>query len=349
MQMKRNKVAIACQGGGSQTAFTAGVLKALFENDIHQEKQIVAFSGTSGGAVCAALAWYSLVKAAKGDRTPIARRLVQFWQDNSTRNFFDKLLNDTLVFNLRLIDGGFLPRWELSPSSVYSRLALSYVSEMTCNRPFYDFKGLLEAHLDFAEIASWGKVDSPVLLVGAANVLKGEFKKFSSVQGEIRVEALLASAAVPSLFPAVQIGEDVYWDGLFSDNPPTDELLDEELVGPGNLPDELWIIQINPQRCKRIPTSSQDIVDRRNEMIGNQSLYQDLEKIRLINRLLEKGAFTEKFRAKYRPVQLRIIEMSPELQQMLDYSAKLDRDRAFIERLIQDGEIQGRKFIRMLR
>ena len=43
------RVAIACQGGGSQTAFTAGVLKALFENKIQDRVNIVSFSGTSGG------------------------------------------------------------------------------------------------------------------------------------------------------------------------------------------------------------------------------------------------------------------------------------------------------------
>lgn len=43
------KVAIACQGGGRQTAFTAGVLKALFENRIQDRVNIVSMSGTSGG------------------------------------------------------------------------------------------------------------------------------------------------------------------------------------------------------------------------------------------------------------------------------------------------------------
>ena len=67
--MEKQKIAIACQGGGSQTAFTAGVLSAFFENGVHLQKQIVSLSGTSGGAVCAALAWYGLLKAAAGDPT----------------------------------------------------------------------------------------------------------------------------------------------------------------------------------------------------------------------------------------------------------------------------------------
>jgi len=60
--MSRIKVAIACQGGGSQTAFTAGALKALTEArpQIGHEIDVVGISGTSGGAVCAALQWYSV-------------------------------------------------------------------------------------------------------------------------------------------------------------------------------------------------------------------------------------------------------------------------------------------------
>ncbi len=58
--MKQIKIAIACQGGGSQTAFTAGAVKALIEaqaGEAGKEFKTVGISGTSGGAVCAALVW----------------------------------------------------------------------------------------------------------------------------------------------------------------------------------------------------------------------------------------------------------------------------------------------------
>ena len=214
-------------------------------------------------------------------------------------------------------------------------------------KDFYDFKSLLESHIDFEEIRAWGKPSSPGLLIGAADVLSGEFKKFSSLKGEICVEALLASAAVPSIFPAVKIGEHAYWDGLFSDNPPTDELFDDELVGTDNIPDEVWIIQINPKTRKVIPNTPQDISDRRNEMIGNESLFQDIEKINLINRLLEQGAFNDTFLAKhkYKQIKIHIIEMSPEMQEDLDYSSKINRDSKHIDRLIEDGEKQSNIFL----
>lgn len=49
MSDEGTNVAIACQGGGSHTAFTAGVLRELLA-DRPPEYDIVAFSGTSGGA-----------------------------------------------------------------------------------------------------------------------------------------------------------------------------------------------------------------------------------------------------------------------------------------------------------
>ena len=75
------KVAIACQGGGSQTAFTAGVLKALFENEIQDNFKLVSLSGTSGGAICALLIWYALKKGEE----PAWKRLLDFWQDNTAQ------------------------------------------------------------------------------------------------------------------------------------------------------------------------------------------------------------------------------------------------------------------------
>ena len=348
--MKKNKIAIACQGGGSQTAFTAGVLKSFFKNDIHKKKHIVSLSGTSGGAVCATLSWYSLIKVSKGDSTPVEQRLIQFWHDNSTQNIYEEIFNGFLVNYIQLTEKGMIPKWEISPDSLVSESMSLASTTMLPRKNFYDFKALLESHIDFEEIRAWDKPSSPALLIGAADVLSGEFKKFSSLKGEICVEALLASAAVPSLFPAVKIEEHAYWDGLFSDNPPTDELLDDELVGTDNIPDELWIIQINPKTRKDIPATPQDISDRRNEMIGNESLFQDIEKINLINRLLEQKAFTDAFiaRRKYKPIIIHIIEMSPEMQEHLDYSSKINRDSKHINRLIEDGENQGNKFLESL-
>ena len=69
------RVAIACQGGGSHTAFTAGVLSRLLQPDVMADHKIVGLSGTSGGAICALLAWSALVD---GEPEKAAARLKGF-------------------------------------------------------------------------------------------------------------------------------------------------------------------------------------------------------------------------------------------------------------------------------
>ncbi len=348
--MEHSKIAIACQGGGSQTAFTAGVLRSFFENDVQQKKQIVSLTGTSGGAICAALAWYGLLKQAVGDRTPVQDRIMAFWHDLSARFLPEVSLERSMAEYLRAIEKGLLPRFELSPCSDLSRWILSALSSMLPRPEYTDLKFLLEKHIAFADLPRLIQPNSPVLLIGAADVLTGELKVFNSCDDEISVHAILASAAVPSLFPAVQIGRHYYWDGLFSDNPPIKEVVRLRCVGGERIPDEIWVIQINPNRCTSVPTTPGAIIDRRNQMIGNISLQQNIEFIELINLFLKEKAFSEEVMSKFGvlkhdPFEMHFIRMSEDLQDSLDYVSKLTREPDHIERLVKDGEKQGLAFL----
>jgi NTE family protein len=73
------------------------------------------------------------------------------------------------------------------------------------------------------------------------------------------VNAMLASAAVPLLFRAVEEAGRYYWDGLFSQNPPVRELPDAGSEG-------LWVIRINPRIRPTVPKTVGDIADRWNEL-----------------------------------------------------------------------------------
>lgn len=343
---EKPKVAIACQGGGSHTAFTAGVLRTWLAEGITDEVTVTSFSGTSGGAICAALAWSGMLESAAGKSVPAWERLDRFWAANATCGIVEEALNDTLVGTVKMMDEGLLPRWTISPESPARKAALAGMRVLFPR--FYDFQSLLEEHIPFDELASLVAADSPVLLLGAANVLTGGFKKFCSTKGEIQVEALLASTAVPTIFPAVRIGEDAYWDGLFSDNPPISQLLDPDVVGRERQPDQLWVIQVNPGSRKEIPVTPEDIFDRRNEMIGNASLFHDLNGILRMNRFLGEGAFQKKWleSRSLRPVSVFMIPMSEAVQKDLHYASKLDRSRESIARLMEDGALQARRFLK---
>lgn len=349
--MSKLKVAIACQGGGSQTAFTAGVLKSFFEREVQKDWTITSFSGTSGGAVCSILAWYGMLRAAQGDKTPISNRLAEFWSELSAQHPEELTLENWTSSYLRMVERGMFPHFEMSPAGLFCQTMFAILQSFLPRHVFTDLRAMLEKHIDFKELPQLIREDSPLLVVGAADVLSGEMKKFYSQHGEICVEAILASAAVPNLFPAVQIGDKFYWDGLFSDNPPIQELLRPRFVGPEHVPDEVWVIQINPSHTKTVPTTPAQIVDRRNQMIGNVSFQHSLQLAEMINMILSVGGFTDEVwetvmkMPKRGPIKIRIIQMSDELMESLDYVSKLSRAPEHIARLLQEGEQQGAKFL----
>src|SRR5262249_27286673 len=115
------------------------------------------------------------------------------------------------------------------------------------------FREILLQYFDFDELRKLARAPgAPTLYIGAVEVLSGHFELFTGE--DLCVEVLLASAAIPELFRAVSVpGRGVYWDGLFSQNPPIHDLAYHQL-------DELWLIQINPSTYARIPTANHEIL-----------------------------------------------------------------------------------------
>ncbi|MBS3947706.1 MAG: patatin-like phospholipase family protein [Dethiobacter sp.] len=316
------KVGIACQGGGSHTAFTAGVLRRILrESQSFKNYQIIDFSGNSGGAVCALLAWYGLLQ---NDAPKSIELLNVFWEEAMANTPADVWLNQLVIASAKLRDEGF-PMPEISPYSY----------------PSYGQKWLrqiLEQLVDFNKIKELLKPSSPCLFIGAVDVCTGNFRIFKNA--DVSVEAILASAAVPILFPAVRIDDRLYWDGLFSHNPPI-ECFVHDLAPHESKVDEIWIIQINPQNRSEEPKNVSDIINRRNELAGNLSLNQEIGSIEAFNRWFKKGFFPQN---KYKYVEIKKIE----LDWPLSYSSKMDRSPSFIRNLMNYGEERAERFLESL-
>src|SRR5690348_8745634 len=120
--MSRKRIAIACQGGGSQCAFVAGALDALFAQGVHERFQIVGLSGTSGGAFTAALAWMGLLRHAQGDRTQIGDSILACWADLTAQTPQEIALDRFCTAMLRLSEEGYIPSVATSPSSTRFQL-----------------------------------------------------------------------------------------------------------------------------------------------------------------------------------------------------------------------------------
>jgi NTE family protein len=311
-------VAIACQGGGSHTAFTAGVLRTLLRARPRLEARyrLAALSGTSGGAICALLAWQGVLR---DDWEAGAAALDGFWQDNAAADPWDAALNAWTVWLARLRDVVSLPEVNAYALPPWAQDRL---------------REMLERRVDFAALPGLVTATSPVLLVSAVDVLTGEFRVFQDAA--VTADAVLASAAVPPLFRAVRIGDGVYWDGLFSQNPPVRDLLAGR--GAGDKPDEIWLIRINPQARAGEPMRLGDILDRRNELAGNLALGQELAFVEKVNEWLADGTLSP---GRYKPVTVRTVALAEDL----DLASKLDRRPEFIARLITAGATAAHRFL----
>ena len=316
---RRPNVAIACQGGGSHAAFAAGVLVELLTPQMPRPAgreigpfQLIALTGTSGGAICAALAWSALVRTG-GCHDQASCALEHFWRDLSTTNPVDFAINRSCLWMARLpvtmeISPYDYPQW----SGAYLRM-------------------LLERHLRLDQMpADRSQWNDPVLFVGVTDIKTG---LGLALPGEhLTYEHLLASAAVPPLFRAVASDGRYFWDGLFSRNPPICELTNVE-----PRPDEIWVIQINPQRCDTVPTRMTQISDRRNELTGNLSLNEELAFVDKINEIARKYPAVA---ADYHPITIRKVTLDLDL----DYASKFDRGIIHIRRLMDHGKRKAHEF-----
>jgi NTE family protein len=266
--MDRNTVPIdlALQGGGSHGAFTWGVLDRLLEEP---QLSIVAISGTSAGAMNAAVLADGWTEAgAEGARCA----LNQYWQRVSRAAAFSPLRRSPL--------DRLMGRWTLDTSPAYiamdlmSRVLSPYDLNPLNLNPLRDI--LIES-IDFDRLAR-----SPIkLFITATNVRTGRGRIFRNDQ--ITADVLLASACLPTMFRAVEIGGEAYWDGGFAGNPTITPLVRESDAH------DTILVQINPRERPDTPRSAADILNRVNEISFNSPLMKELRMIALLREVADPG------------------------------------------------------------
>jgi NTE family protein len=118
-------------------------------------------------------------------------------------------------------------------------------------------RNILTEEVDFERVA-----ESPIkLFITATNVATGRARVFRN--RDITPEVLIASACLPTMFQAIKIDGEAYWDGGYSGNPTITPLVRETASH------DTIIIQINPIERKGIPRAASDILNRLNEVAFN--------------------------------------------------------------------------------
>lgn len=254
----------ALQGGGSHGAFTWGVLDRLLEEPW---MQIDGISGTSAGAMNAAVLSDGY---AEGGPDGARAALEAFWKRVSKAAVMSPFRRGPLDI--------LMGRWTLdnSPLFVAFDLASRLFSPYDLNpRAFNPLTDILAESINFERL-----VASPIkVFVTATNVRTGRGRVFRNA--ELTPDVLLASACLPTVFQAVEIEGDPYWDGGYSGNPTITPLVRECKS------QDTILVQINPVERAGTPRTSQEILNRLNEISFNAPLLKELRMIALLRQMTD--------------------------------------------------------------
>jgi NTE family protein len=315
------RVNLALQGGGAHGAFTWGVLDRLLEED---DLEIAGISGTSAGALNGAALKAGLLA---GGRVAAQKRLDRLWDHVGAIGDFRMLpwlqpWMPALRFWQDAAEG-FLP---VSPQGIAAQLYSPYALGEAWENPLDP----VVRDLDFSHVC---RDSEPRLFVSATNVRTGKIKVFEG--DAITPETLLASACLPTVFQAVEIGGETYWDGGYAGNPALFPLYEPDL------PDDILVVSINPMRRDEVPDTPVEIQNRINEISFNASLLGELRAINFVRRLIAEGRME---RGRMKDVRVHMIA-DDGLMNALSATTKLAPSPQLLARLKAAGRAAAERFL----
>jgi NTE family protein len=310
-------VDLALQGGGAHGAFTWGVLDRLLEEP---GLRMDGISGTSAGAMNAAVLSDGF---AAGGPEGARQALAAFWRRVSDGALMSALRRGPLD----ILTGS----WTLdySPAFVAMDLASRLFSPYDLNpgafNPLHD---ILAKSIDFGRLSR-----SPVkVFVTATNVHTGRPRVFRNA--DVSPDALLASACLPTLFQAIEIDGEAYWDGGYAGNPTISPLVRECSAH------DTILVQINPVERPDTPRSARDIHNRVNEISFNAPLLKELRMIALLRQVADPGHCEGALWAAMRMHRIASGKMNE-----LGYSSKLNAEWEFLCMLRDEGRRAAGSFL----
>lgn len=310
---------LALQGGGSHGAFTWGVLDRLLEEPW---LKVEAISGTSAGAMNAAVMVSGYLQ---GGADGARKALNAYWERVAASARYSPIQRSML--------DRWMNRWSLDTSPGYlimdlmSRVVSPYDLNPFAHNPI---RSILEESIDFAHLS-----EAPIkLFITATNVHTGRGRIFRN--REITPEVLLASACLPTLFQAIEIEGEPYWDGGYAGNPTISPLVRESDAH------DTILVQINPRERRQTPRSASEILDRLNEISFNAPLMKELRMIALLRQAADPGTGEGRRWAGMRTHRILTDKLAE-----FGASSKLNAEAAFLNMLKEEGRKAADEFLRI--
>jgi NTE family protein len=316
------KVNLALQGGGAHGAFTWGVLDHLLAD---RRLEITGISGASAGAINAVMVADGL---ARGGPEEARKRLAGFWRAASAGGDLPPMQRAVAdrLFTLLPFATTPIQNWLEAMSHYFSPYELNPLNI----NPLQD---LIERFVDFDAVR-----DSELALyVSATNVHTGRLRIFP--REKITADVVMASAALPFMFQAVEIEQVPYWDGGYMGNPAIFPFLQATEA------EDVLVVQINPVARTATPRTSSEIINRLNEITFNSALISELRTMDFVNQLIDDGRLPHGTGDnQYRRLRIHRIDLGA-LGNRLTGRSKMKTDFDFFELLHRAGQRAARKFL----
>jgi NTE family protein len=314
---KTKRINLALQGGGAHGAFTWGVLDRLLEDE---RIEIESLSGTSAGAMNAAVLTDGYEK---GGTAGARRALDAFWERISEFSAFSPVRSNPF--------DKWFGNWNLdkSPAAMWWDMLGRMFSPYDLN-PFNldPLRDVLAESLDFAALSACERIK---LFISATNVRTGKIRVFE--KHEVTIEALLASACLPTVFQAVEIDGEPYWDGGYMGNPAIWPMI------YGSVSADVVIVQINPLVREGTPRSAAEIADRLNEITFNSALRGEMRAIAFVQQLINSDHVHGPGLDRLKKVHVHMIG-DPGRMESLGSASKFNADFEFLLALKEIGRVR---------
>jgi NTE family protein len=181
---------------------------------------------------------------------------------------------------------------------------------------------VLDSHVDFDAL----RKHCPIrLYLCATNVETGKIRLFA--REDVCADAVLASACVPTLFQAVSIDGEYYWDGGYMGNPAIYPLIYNCATR------DVVIVHINPLVRRGVPITAAEILNRISEISFNSSLMREMRAIAFVTDLIQQGTIKQ---GDMKEMLIHSIRADDALS-ALSVSSKYNADWGFLSELRDHG------------
>lgn len=277
--MSGSKHGLLLTGGGARAAYQVGALKAIAE--FYPRNHGTPFriiTGTSAGAInsCAIACYASCFRLG-------VKKLEYIWKNFHANQVFQTRFNDIAIHLLKILAERLKsPHISRQPISLFNNKPLQQLLNRYLDLRRIDIN-IQHNYLDAISITAsdYSNGDSISFFQAESHIEEWSRARRSGKRTTINTQHLLASSAIPLVFPCSQIGQDFYGDGSVHQLSPLSPAIHLGV-------DKLFVIgveqpiQTHKQGLNQTPSGA-DIAGHLLDTIFTDTLNADIERLTRIN------------------------------------------------------------------